>query len=79
MSITLFTVLLPSFLELDLCELGEYTEGPAKRIARDMRQEQEAGAGAGGKSRRQEQEGAGSPKCFGFPAYCVLRAWLLRF
>jgi hypothetical protein len=43
MRLTLFTVLLPSFLEVDLCELGEYTEGVAKRIARDRRQEQAAG------------------------------------
>jgi len=43
MRLTLFTVLLPSFLELDLCELGEYTEGVAKRIGRERRQPQEAG------------------------------------
>src|SRR6185369_432667 len=43
MRLNLFTVLLPSFSELDLCELGGYTEGLAKRIARQRKQEQEAG------------------------------------
>jgi len=33
MRLTLFTVLLPSFLEVDLCELGEYTEAVAEWIA----------------------------------------------
>src|SRR5258705_646887 len=42
MRLNLFTVLIPSFLEVNLCELGEYTEGLAKRIARDSRQEQAA-------------------------------------
>src|SRR5258705_12562669 len=45
MRFTLLTVLLPSFLEVDLCELGEYTEGPAERIGRERRQ----AAGAGGR------------------------------